>query len=71
VVYTQNETIHIATGTSVMTGVTVYDISGRKVYSQDNINNTQAAIKGLTAEQQVLIVQVDTTNGTVSKRIVY
>lgn len=71
VVYTQNKTIHIATGTSVMTGVTVYDISGRKVYSQDNINNTQAAIKGLTAEQQVLIVQVDTTNGTVSKRIVY
>lgn len=71
VVYTQNKTIHINAGTRIITGITVYDISGRNVYAQDNINNTQAAINSLTAEQQVLIVQVKTAQGTVSKRIVY
>jgi phosphodiesterase/alkaline phosphatase D-like protein len=70
-VFKQGTTIQINTGSVVMNCVTIYDIRGRKVYSMDNVNNTQAAITNLTAEQQVLIVEVNTVKGKVSKRIVF
>lgn len=71
VVYKQGTTIQINTGSTVMNGITVYDIRGRKIYSASDINNTQTAINNLTAEQQVLIVEINTVKGTVSKRIIY
>lgn len=70
-VFKQGNTIQINTGSTLMNGVTIYDIRGRKVYSMDDVNNTQAAITNLTAEQQVLIVEVNTVKGKVSKRIVF
>lgn len=70
-VFKQGTTIQINTGNVLMNGVTIYDIRGRKVYGMDNVNNTQAAITNLTAEQQVLIVEVNTVKGKVSKRIVF
>lgn len=70
-VFKQGNTIQINTGSVAMNGVTVYDIRGRKVYSMDNINNTQTAITNLAVEQQVLIVEVNTVKGKVSKRIVF
>jgi hypothetical protein len=54
-----------------MNGVTVYDIRGRKLYEQGNINATEASISNLAVAKQVLIVAVNTVNGTVTKRIVY
>lgn len=71
VVYKQGNTVKVATGNTLMNGVTIYDIRGRKIYSQDNINSTQTAISNLSAEQQVLIVEVNTVKGKVSKRIVF
>lgn len=70
-VFKQGNAIQINTGSVLMNGVTVYDIRGRKVYSLNDINNTQTAITNLTAEQQVLIVEVNTVKGKVSKRIVF
>ena len=70
-VFKQGKTIQINTGSVTMNGVTIYDTRGRIVYSMDNINNTQAAITNLAAEQQVLIVEVATVKGKVSKRIVF
>ncbi|MFY7729240.1 MAG: T9SS sorting signal type C domain-containing protein, partial [Flavobacterium sp.] len=71
VVYKEGTTIQINTGSTIMNGITVYDIRGRKIYSASDINNTQTAITNLTAEQQVLIVEIDTVKGKVSKRIIY
>jgi hypothetical protein len=71
VVYTNKGVININAGSTLINGVTVYDIRGTKVYSQDNINNIQTVITNLTAEQQVLIVEVRTAKGNVSKRVVY
>ena len=71
VVYKEGTTIQINTGSTIMNGITVYDIRGRRIYSASDINNTQTAITNLTAEQQVLIVEIDTVKGKVSKRIIY
>jgi Abnormal spindle-like microcephaly-assoc'd, ASPM-SPD-2-Hydin len=70
-VYQSNGAINITTGNVEMTGVTLYDVRGRKLYEQNGINATQTAINNLNAAQQVIIVEVTTLNGKVSKKIVY
>ena len=71
IVYKDNNAINITTGTTLMTGVTIYDIRGSKLYTQSNINATNAAITNLQIQQQVIIVEVTTAKGKVSKRIVF
>ncbi|KGO87033.1 hypothetical protein Q765_07410 [Flavobacterium rivuli WB 3.3-2 = DSM 21788] len=71
IVYKENGTINITTGNTLMTGVTIYDTSGRKLYSLTDINNTETAIAGLQIQQQVVIVEVTTVKGKVSKRIIF
>ena len=71
VVYKEGNAIKIATGNIDMNAVTVYDITGRRLYNQQNINATQTAITNLAAQQEVLIIEIDTAQGKVSKKIVY
>lgn len=71
IVYKQNKTVVINSGEVMMNGVTIYDIQGRKVYSRNGINENNTSISDLTAENQVLIIEVSTEKGKVSKRIVY
>ncbi|WP_143090436.1 GEVED domain-containing protein [Flavobacterium akiainvivens] len=70
-VYQQNGAINITSGSVEMTGVTLYDIRGRKLYEQNGINATQTSVSNLAVAQQVIIVEIQTVNGTVSKKIVY
>jgi len=70
-VYKEGSTINITSGNTLMTGVTIYDIRGSKLYTQSNINATDASITGLQIQQQVVIVEVITAKGKVSKRIVF
>lgn len=71
VVFKQNKAIMINSGDVMMNGVTIYDIQGRKVYSRNGINENNTSISDLTAENQVLIIEISTEKGKVSKRIVY
>lgn len=70
-VYKTGNTININSGATLMQNVTIFDIRGRQLTSVANINNTETAITNLVAEQQVLIVQIATDKGTVSKKIVF
>jgi predicted outer membrane repeat protein len=64
--------IEINTSSIVMSGIKVLDIRGRLLYSRTNVNASAAEITGLTAEEQVLVVEVTTTEGTIiSKKIIY
>ena len=71
VVYQQNGTININAGTAEMTDVTIYDIRGRKLYSKNNVNATETSVSGLNISTQVIIVEINTLQGKVSKKIVY
>jgi len=71
IIYKENSAINITTGSTLITGVTIYDTLGRKLYSQANINNTEAAITGLQIQQQIVIVEVTTAKGKVTKRIIF
>lgn len=70
-VYQSNGAINITTGNVEMKGVILYDIRGRKLYEQSGINATEASVSNLNTAHQVIIVEIDTVNGKVSKKIVY
>jgi hypothetical protein len=70
-VYKDGNNIKINSGTAEMISVNVYDINGRKLHTSDNINNTEAVISGLMVQQQLIIVEVNTLKGSVSKKVVY
>lgn len=71
VVYKKGTTITADAGTTLINGVTVYDISGRTIYSVSGVNNTTATISNLNIAQQILILEINTVKGKVSKRIIY
>ncbi|RYD84067.1 MAG: T9SS sorting signal type C domain-containing protein, partial [Sphingobacteriales bacterium] len=70
-VYKNDNAININTGVLEMTGVAIYDIRGRKLYADNNLSGTQTAITGLNIAQQVIIVEVTTVAGKVSKKIIF
>ncbi|MGQ2984953.1 GEVED domain-containing protein [Flavobacterium sp.] len=71
IIYKEGSSIKINSGSEEITAISVYDMRGRLLYSGNNINATETAISGLQAEKQVLIVNVSTHKGEVSKKIVY
>ncbi|TRW22541.1 T9SS sorting signal type C domain-containing protein [Flavobacterium zepuense] len=70
IVYQKDGVVNITSGTAIMNNVTVYDISGRKLYGQSDINNTNATISGLKIQQEVIIVEINTEKGRVAKKII-
>ena len=71
IVFKQDSAINISAGTTAITGIAVYDISGRKLYGNNNVNATQAVVSGLQAAQEVLIVEINTLKGKVSKKLIF
>ncbi|MFP9098744.1 YDG domain-containing protein [Flavobacterium sp. RHBU_24] len=71
VVFKQGEAISINTGTALMGGVKVFDVRGRQLYTREGINATETVTGNLNVQQQVLIVEITTDKGVVSKRIVF
>lgn len=71
VIFKNNGIVNIDAGTLNINGVQVYDINGRMLYNRNNVNTTASTVEGLNAQTQVLIVKVDTTKGTVTKKVVF
>jgi hypothetical protein len=71
VVYKNNNTIAVSAGSSVINSIQVLDIRGRVLLTAADINNADYNITSLTGQNQVLLVQVNTNNGTVTKKIIY
>jgi hypothetical protein len=72
VVYKQNDVLNVNTGNVNMKGIKIFDVRGRLLYEKSAIGATSLAIKDLTAEQQVLIVQITSEDDKmVAKKIVF
>jgi hypothetical protein len=71
VVYNSNNVLTVNSGDVDMEAITIYDVRGREIYSKTGINAGQAVLTDLQPQQQVLIVQIATVNGKVSKKVVY
>jgi hypothetical protein len=71
VVFKQGSAINITSGTAQINTINVFDVRGRMLYNQNNVNASATTIANLQAAQEVLIVEVITDRGTISKKIVY
>ncbi|MEZ4853557.1 T9SS sorting signal type C domain-containing protein [Flavobacterium sp.] len=69
IVYVQNHQIMISTGNQLLKSVTVYDIQGRKLFSQANINTSEFAVEKVNATNQVVLVEIETENGKTTKKV--
>ena len=55
-----------------MKSVQIFDIRGSLLFSNDKVNATEFKVTNLHSSQQVLLVVVESENGTkVSKKIIY
>lgn len=71
IIYKDGSSININAGTAELTDVTVYDVRGRVLFTKSGLNGTTTVVSGLQAAQEVLIVEVNTVKGKVSKKIVF
>ena len=72
VVFKSSNVLNINSGNTTMSGVKVFDIRGRLIFEQSAINANTAVLNNLSAEQQVLLVQITSDdNRVVTKKVVY
>ncbi|MGK4567531.1 T9SS sorting signal type C domain-containing protein [Flavobacterium sp. 3HN19-14] len=71
VIYKQNNALNINAGATVMQSVKIFDISGRMIYNNNDVNSASTVVN-LNVAQQVLVVQITAAdNKTVSKKVVF
>jgi large repetitive protein len=71
VLYKELGAIRINSGAIMMDNVKVFDIRGRMIYEKKNINAAETTLNDLSAAQEVLLVQITSTDGrTVTKKAV-
>ena len=61
IVYKNTDWFHVTTKGIEMKDIMVYDISGRLIYSQKDINATTAVLNGLSTTNQVLLLKITST----------
>jgi len=71
IIYKDGNTLNIDTGITEMTDVIIYDIRGRALYNSKGINNTNTVVMDLQPQQEMLIVEVNTVKGKVSKKVIF
>ncbi|RAR47506.1 T9SS sorting signal type C domain-containing protein [Flavobacterium lacus] len=71
-VFVRDNSIHINTGNSEMESVIIYDVQGRKLFTQEQVNTSEFTINTLAKTNQVLILQIkDQNNNLISKKVVF
>jgi len=72
VVYKNNQKLYVNTGLESMKTVTVFDVTGRVLATQKQLNNTTTVFTTLPSTQQVLLVKIEGESGRiVTKKVVY
>lgn len=68
----QNQEITINAGAIEIQKVELIDVSGRIIYTLEEVNNSATKIKNLSITNQMLIVRISTVNnGVVNKKIIF
>jgi len=72
VIYKKDQALHINAGIAVMNNVKIFDIRGRLLFEQKDINANTTVITTLRSEQQALLVQITTVDDAiVTKKVAY
>lgn len=72
VVFNKNKQLQINSAPAVVDKVMIYDLSGRKIYQKNNVDNVEFSVLNLVSSQRVLLVKIVLQNGhTVTKKMIY
>jgi hypothetical protein len=72
VVYRNGDGLFVNSGAVNMTQVTIFDIRGRQLAEQKNINDTEIVFTTLPETQQVVLVKIKAENGAeITKKVVF
>jgi uncharacterized delta-60 repeat protein len=68
----KNKQIKINAAEEIIDKVIVYDLSGRKIYQKNNVNDVEFSVFNLISSQQIVLVKIVLKNGgTVIKKIIF
>lgn len=71
-VFNKNKQIQIDSRVEVLDKITIYDLSGRKIYQKNNVDSIRFSVLNLVSSQSVVLVKIVLQNGhTVSKKIIF
>ncbi|RDI58205.1 M14 family zinc carboxypeptidase [Flavobacterium glaciei] len=71
-IFNNQGVIDINSGSTVMKNVTIFDIRGRIIFEQKEVNATKTSIKDFGAAEQTLIIKITSDqNEVVTKKVVY
>ncbi|TRX37771.1 FG-GAP-like repeat-containing protein [Flavobacterium restrictum] len=71
-VFKQNGLVHINAGKTIMKTVRVYDLNGRLIFKQEKVNQNTTILKGFTAAEQTILVQITSDEDKiVTKKVMY
>ena len=70
-VFAKNNAITINANNLEINNVKVYDTRGRLLFTKDGLNTSEMVVNELQSQQQMLIVNVTTNEGTVSKKVIF
>lgn len=72
VVYKNEQGLFVNSGNAIMKRVTIYDIRGRELAAQKQVESNTTVFTNLPTTQQVLLVKIEAENGQiVTKKIVF
>ncbi len=68
-VINKNSVLTIDAGSYTINNVEIFDMLGRNIYSKTNIDATTTSISDLRAQQQIILIQISTDHGVVTKKV--
>lgn len=69
VVFVQNNQINIAAVSQTILDVIVYDLQGRKLFTKQSINASELVIEDVLTNNQIVLVEIQTENGKITKKV--
>lgn len=71
IVYKKGGKIFVDAGKTEISNLKILDISGRIIFEKQKIDETSAVIDPLSIADQVLLINIMTSEGTVTKKLIY
>ena len=72
IVFSKDKNIKVISAKENIDSIMIFDLLGRMIYENKNVNAMHFSLSEITANQQALIVKVQLENGAkVDKKIIY
>ncbi|KGO96632.1 T9SS sorting signal type C domain-containing protein [Flavobacterium enshiense] len=72
IIYEKNSVLHIKSEGKIMRSVKLFDITGKLIFENKNVNASETTINNLTVRKQIVIIKItDEDNSEANKKIIF